>query len=121
MKRLSYITMIFLPASFVAVRSAFIKSGQVFTIALQNAFGMNVVELNPVGYTSLAHFFEASLPLTFFTIWIVIAFQSRFVLRDDRGSMWKKLLWPIVLFNSIISRSKAENEGPDYDIPLQSR
>jgi len=104
MKRLSYITMIFLPASFVA-----------------NAFGMNVTELNPGGYTTLARFFEAALPLTFFTIWIVVAFQSRFILRDDRGGMWKKLLWPIMVFNTFIPWSPTRDDTKEYDLPLRSR
>jgi hypothetical protein len=63
---------------------------------------MNVVEINPFGGTTLARFFEASLPLTFFTIWIIVAFQSRFVLRQQRdgpGAVWKKLLWPMAFFS----------------------
>jgi len=102
MKRLSYITMIFLPASFVA-----------------NAFGMNVIELNPGGYTTLARFFEASLPLTFFTVWVIVAFQSRFVLRDDRGAFWKKLLWPIMLLNNIIPKKTSKNDSQMYELPFR--
>jgi len=101
MKRLSYITMIFLPASFVA-----------------NAFGMNVIELNPQGYMTLARFFEAMLPLTLVTIWVIVAFQSRFVLRDERGSMWKKLLWPIMLVNNMIPRS-SKDDNSEYEFPIR--
>jgi len=106
MKRLSYITMIFLPASFVA-----------------NAFGMNVIELNPGGYTTLARFLEVMLPLTFFTIWIVVAFQSRLILRDEQGGVWRKLLWPILYLQRITPRrSTARDDGDlDYKIPLQRR
>jgi len=104
MKRLSYITMIFLPASFVA-----------------NAFGMNVIELNSGGYTSLSRFFEASLPLTFFTIWVIVAFQSRFVLRDNRGAIWKKLLWPIMLLDTIIPWSTKKKFDSMEELPLQRR
>jgi len=96
--------MIFLPASFVA-----------------NAFGMNVVELNPGGYTSLAHFFEAMLPLTLFTVWIILAFQSRLVLRDDRGGMWKKLLWPVMLLNSIIPWPTTQNDDASFELPVRRR
>jgi hypothetical protein len=85
----------------------------------QNAFGMNVVELNPGGYTSLAHFFEASLPLTFFTVWIVVAFQSRFVLRDDRGAVWKKLLWPIMLLNNFIPKATSKDDSQMYELPFR--
>jgi hypothetical protein len=87
-------------------------------IVLQNAFGMNVVELNPGGYTSLARFFEATLPLTFFTIWIIVAFQSRFILRDNSGGVWKKLLWPVMLFNAIIPWSTTKKDDLD-DLRLE--
>jgi hypothetical protein len=120
MKRLSYITMIFLPATFVSVRQFLPYYAFVLIIILQHAFGMNVTELNPGGYTTLAVFLEAMLPLTFFTIWIIVAFQSRLVLRDENGSMWKKLLWPITILNTIFSRrSTPKNDGLGYELALQ--
>jgi len=96
MKRLSYITMIFLPASFMA-----------------GVFGMNVIELNQGTYGTLAHYAEATLPLTFVTIWVIVAFQSRFVLRDDEA-MWKKLLWPIALVRRVFARSPRPEEETSY-------
>jgi len=88
MKRLSYITMIFLPGSFMA-----------------GVFGMNVIELNSGTYGTLGTYVAATLPLTLVTIWIIVAYQSRFVLREDEA-MWKKLLWPIALLYRIFSRSR---------------
>jgi hypothetical protein len=42
------------------------------------------------------------------------------VLRDDSGGgVWKKLLWPILVFNSIIPWPPRRNDGPSYDLPLQ--
>jgi hypothetical protein len=44
----------------------------------QSAFGMNIIEINPEESASsmtLAKYFEVSLPLTFVTVWIVIAYQ----------------------------------------------
>jgi hypothetical protein len=79
---------------------------------------MNVVELNPYGHMTLARFFEAMVPLTFFTIWIIMAFHSRIILQDDRGDVWKKLLWPIMLVNTMIPRSTTKD---DHDIPLGHR
>jgi len=96
MKRLSYITMIFLPGSFMA-----------------GIFGMNVMELNPGTLGTLGHYIAATLPLTFVTIWIIVAFQSRFVLRENEA-MWKKLLWPIALIHGLISRPRP---NPSY-LPL---
>jgi hypothetical protein len=63
---------------------------------------MNCLELNPGGYFPLSRFFEAAVPLTFVTIWVVMALQNRFVFGDDRGGMWKKFLWPIAAFYSLI-------------------
>jgi len=84
---------------------------------ITNAFGMNVVELNPGGYTSLARFFAASVPLTLFTIWIIVAFQNRFVQRHYRGGIWK-LLWPIMFLKTLIPGSSKKNDT-HYDIPLR--
>ncbi|KAF9447468.1 hypothetical protein P691DRAFT_760751 [Macrolepiota fuliginosa MF-IS2] len=58
MKQIAYLTMIFLPASFVAT-----------------AFGMNVQEINNGSTPTLGHYFAAALPLTAVTIWIVVALQ----------------------------------------------
>ncbi|KAJ3534834.1 hypothetical protein NMY22_g6750 [Coprinellus aureogranulatus] len=61
MKQIAYLTMVFLPSTFIAA-----------------AFGMNIVEINPeesAADMTLAKYFEVSLPLTFVTIWVVIAYQ----------------------------------------------
>ncbi|KDQ10147.1 hypothetical protein BOTBODRAFT_190632 [Botryobasidium botryosum FD-172 SS1] len=92
MKRLSYLTMIFLPASFVA-----------------GVFGMNVKELSQGTTGTLAHYIAATLPLTIVTIWLVVAFQSRYILSDPKASMWVRLLWPIAFLKSLAGRHK---KGP---------
>ena len=74
---------------------------------------MNVIELNSGTYGTLAHYVAATLPLTAFTIWIIIAFQSRFVLREDEA-MWKKLLWPIALVHRLFSRTRNTNNRSSY-------
>ncbi|KAF9531382.1 hypothetical protein CPB83DRAFT_848934 [Crepidotus variabilis] len=60
MKQIAYLTMAFLPASFVAA-----------------VFGMNVTVLAPHVHGTIAHYIEAALPLTALTVWIVIAYQFR--------------------------------------------
>ncbi|KAF8236084.1 hypothetical protein L208DRAFT_1391150 [Tricholoma matsutake] len=94
MKRLSYISMIFLPASFVA-----------------NAFGMNIVELNPGGHFSLSRFFATSVPLTLLTVWVIVAFQNRFILHNPNGGMWRRLLWPIMALHNLTSRMTPKNDS----------
>jgi hypothetical protein len=66
---------------------------------------MNVIEFNSGTFGTIAHYVEATLPLTLVTIWIIVAFQSRFVLRDN-GATWKKLLWPIAFVHKLISRRR---------------
>ncbi|KAJ4474453.1 hypothetical protein J3R30DRAFT_3258195, partial [Lentinula aciculospora] len=55
MKQISYLTMIFLPASFVAA-----------------IFGMNVIEINPDSYGTLPHYLAAAIPLTSLTVWVMM-------------------------------------------------
>jgi hypothetical protein len=56
----------------------------------------------------LPHYFATTLPLTLLTIWIVVAFQSRFYLRDPEASMWRRLLWPVTLFANMFKRKANE-------------
>ncbi|KAK1220123.1 hypothetical protein PQX77_017162 [Marasmius sp. AFHP31] len=55
MKQISYLTMVFLPATFVAT-----------------AFGMNVKEINEGSLVTLPQYLETALPLTFITIWVMM-------------------------------------------------
>ncbi|KAI6158564.1 hypothetical protein EDD17DRAFT_1779460 [Pisolithus thermaeus] len=66
MKQISYLTMIFLPASLIA-----------------SVFGMNVAEINPGTYETLSHYAEATVSLTVLTAWLVIAMQTE-------SSFWPK-------------------------------
>lgn len=79
MKQIAYLTMVFLPASFVAT-----------------AFGMNISEIVPGTTESLEHYFETALPLTLASVWVIIAFQSKYVLGDEMP-FWQRLGWPILM------------------------
>ncbi|GJJ08746.1 hypothetical protein Clacol_002965 [Clathrus columnatus] len=60
MKQIAYLTMVFLPATFVA-----------------SAFGMNVKEIAGDTVTgTLAHYVETAIPLTIATIWVIVALQA---------------------------------------------
>ncbi|KAH6876668.1 hypothetical protein BKA70DRAFT_236124 [Coprinopsis sp. MPI-PUGE-AT-0042] len=114
MKQIAYLTMFFLPPSFVA-----------------SLFGMNIKEINPEESgpgMSLRRYFAVAVPLTALTIWIVIAAQ--FQIEDPRVeqaassqgagatglglrakhdherkmSMGRRLLWPVWLCMSIFMR-----------------
>ncbi|PPQ75298.1 hypothetical protein CVT24_007521 [Panaeolus cyanescens] len=79
MKQIAYLTMFFLPASFVAA-----------------VFGMNVGEIAPDTNGTLPHYVETALPLTIATIWIIIAFQSQDIY-PKRVPYWQRFFWPFVL------------------------
>ncbi|KAF9530553.1 hypothetical protein CPB83DRAFT_850531 [Crepidotus variabilis] len=91
MKQVAYLTMAFLPASFVA-----------------GVFGMNVSEINPGTFGSLAHYVEVALPLTLLTAWIMVAFQSAYIIPDGT-SFFARLWWPVFLVKSMLpQKPKAE-------------
>ncbi|RXW19709.1 hypothetical protein EST38_g6149 [Candolleomyces aberdarensis] len=79
MKQIAYLTMIFLPASFVAA-----------------VFGMNVAEINPGTLGTVPHYVAVALPFTIFTAWIIIAFQSKYIFPGE-VSFWLRLTWPFKL------------------------
>ncbi|KAF6751710.1 hypothetical protein DFP72DRAFT_1172115 [Ephemerocybe angulata] len=79
MKQIAYLTMIFLPASFIAT-----------------VFGMNVKEMVPETLGTLPHYLETALTLTLATAWIIIAFQSKMYFQP-RTPLWKRMGWPYVL------------------------
>ncbi|KAJ3552829.1 hypothetical protein NP233_g12784 [Leucocoprinus birnbaumii] len=79
MKQIAYLTMVFLPSSFVAA-----------------VFGMNVQEIVPQTKETLGRYIGVALALTLVTIWIIIAFQSQYLLPKDY-SFFKRLGWPVLL------------------------
>ncbi|KAF9011851.1 hypothetical protein BDQ17DRAFT_1344969 [Cyathus striatus] len=93
MKQIAYLTMVFLPASFVA-----------------GVFGMNVGEIAPGTHGTLGHYVETAISLTVATIWIIIAFQSAYIFEDEKISFWKRLGWPIFLIKKRYFKKKEEPE-----------
>jgi hypothetical protein len=136
-KQISYLTMVFIPASFVA-----------------SVFGMNVVEINPDGLATLAHYAAVAIPLTAVTIWIIVAYQIQ--IKDPRAELlaetvyeqagastteipdvgertlpvpslgvpnkqgpkvgykrldlWSRILWPAVMISTMIERRNSKRE-----------
>lgn len=79
MKQISYLTMIFLPASFTA-----------------GVFGMNVTEVTgQTGQESLVRYIAVALSLTCATSWIVVAChsQSQFIAQDS--TLVQRMGWPV--------------------------
>ncbi|KJA16341.1 hypothetical protein HYPSUDRAFT_147866, partial [Hypholoma sublateritium FD-334 SS-4] len=92
MKQIAYLTMVFLPASFIA-----------------GVFGMNIGEFNPGSLGSLPVYISISIPLTVVTVWIIIAFQSRDILPPNT-SFFMRLLWPMYLARKLLRRMRERSE-----------
>ncbi|KAI6002549.1 cora-like Mg2+ transporter protein-domain-containing protein [Pisolithus marmoratus] len=94
MKRISYLTMIFLPASLIA-----------------SVFGMNVAEINPGTYENLSHYAEATIALTALTVWLVIAMQTESSFWPKGSGWWRRLAWPIFFTTACIKESYLRQRG----------
>lgn len=79
MKQISYLTMIFLPASFTAA-----------------VFGMNVDEISGTkGQETLAHYVAVALALTCATSWLMVAFHSRSPFVAEDSTLVQRAWWPV--------------------------
>ncbi|KAG2114129.1 cora-like Mg2+ transporter protein-domain-containing protein [Suillus clintonianus] len=78
MQRLSYLTMVFLPASFIA-----------------SIFGMNVKEINN-GTQTLTHYVETTVALTLITIYVVISLQKQSWFHKRQDTLVQRAAWPIL-------------------------
>jgi hypothetical protein len=93
----------------------------------QGVFGMNVSEINPEGTATLPHYIAVALPLTVFTAWVIVAFQSRYIF-PDHAPFWHRLAWPFVILwrwmrgEQITFPTKKGVNGYEEatDIPMQS-
>ncbi|KAF9463267.1 hypothetical protein BDZ94DRAFT_1308998 [Collybia nuda] len=102
MRQVSLLTMVFLPASFSA-----------------SIFGMNVKNFdnNPNIRGTLIHYLETAIPLTAFTIWVVLASQKKPPGSETVEEGWWKLAWPVYVVKdvkkSFLSRwANANNNDP---------
>ncbi len=98
MKQIGYLTMMFLPASFLAVSILdMINRRIVLTLRLlKTVFGMNVREVTDGGHETVLHYVIGTLLLTFATIWMLVAFQSDH--SDERRTTFlRRLAWPYFL------------------------
>jgi len=89
------LTMVFLPASFAAVRPSYPTFVRHSHVIWQAVFGMNVTEINSGSKVNLARYVQLALPLTAVTIWIIISLQGRAHLDDPEPSMWSQMWWPV--------------------------
>ncbi|KAI6104301.1 cora-like Mg2+ transporter protein-domain-containing protein, partial [Pisolithus sp. B1] len=103
MKRVSYLTMIFLPASLIA-----------------GVFGMNVVEINSGSHETLVHYVEATITLTALTVWLVVAFQTESSFWPKGSPRWRRLAWPIFFVATPYLRHRRAPQRDEHDENLRS-
>jgi len=88
MKQIAFLTMVFLPATWVA-----------------GIFGMNVKEINPGSLGTLPHYVATIIPLTAVTFWIVVAVQIKYLSdKPDDVSVWSQLWWPLTSAHQLLRR-----------------
>ncbi|KAI9568122.1 hypothetical protein HD554DRAFT_822481 [Boletus coccyginus] len=86
-KQISYLTMIFLPASY-----------------LSSVFGMNVVEINQGSLETLAKYVESTIILTVFTAWAMVALQEHSSFHPGGRNLLKRVAWPVFYSYALIMR-----------------
>ncbi|KAF8122700.1 hypothetical protein EV363DRAFT_1359507 [Boletus edulis] len=87
MKQISYLTMIFLPASY-----------------LSSVFGMNVKEINPGTLETLATYVGSTIILTALTAWVVVALQEHSSFHPGKQSLARRVAWPLFYLCGMIAR-----------------
>ncbi|KAF7343483.1 hypothetical protein MVEN_01781200 [Mycena venus] len=100
MKQIAFLSMVFLPASFVAA-----------------IFSMNIREIAPGTHGSLSHYFETAFPLTIVTVWVVMAFQSKHMLGQD-ATLFMRIFWPVTMLQQMARKRREASQklnAPKWD------
>jgi hypothetical protein len=66
---------------------------------------MNVVEINPPTTGTLSLYFAVTFPLSIVTAWVIMAFQSKYLFKEEL-SFFKRLGWPVYLLIQMIKEKK---------------
>ncbi|KAF8122691.1 hypothetical protein EV363DRAFT_1404712 [Boletus edulis] len=106
MKQISYLAMIFLPASFLA-----------------NVFSMNVHEINPPTIAPLARYVEITVGLTILTSWVAIALQVESTFHPRNCNIWRRAFWPLLypIEQISIAIKKRREKKRRWEFPLKRR
>lgn len=84
-----------------------IRAGKCKTV-----FGMNIKEIVPGTGGTLAHYVAVAVPLTIITIWVIVAFQSKY-LYTKPPRFWVRLGWPKILLERLFGAKKVKKGGKD--------
>lgn len=56
---------------------------------------MNVIEINPSGGETLAHYIEGTVGLTLFAAWVAVALQVESSFFPAGSTVWRRVSWPV--------------------------
>jgi hypothetical protein len=70
---------------------------------------MNVKTFSPDAEGTLPVYVEIAITLTAMTIWIIVAFQSRYIFAEGT-SVWVRLAWPFLLIWKLIKNRKIHDD-----------
>ncbi|KAG2070561.1 hypothetical protein BDR04DRAFT_1099821 [Suillus decipiens] len=93
MKQISYLTMVFLPASFLA-----------------SVFGMNVTAFTTGGLQTLNRYVEVTLSLTLITVYTVVTLQTQSTFHDPDAPFMRRAVWPFYAVWKIVRALKAREK-----------
>jgi len=72
---------------------------------------MNVAEINPGTKENLGHFAVATVMLTIFTAWLVIALQLHSSFWPPGSGVFRRLAWPVFYAAKLIGDVIRERRG----------
>ena len=72
---------------------------------------MNVAEINPGTKENLSHFAVATVVLTLFTAWLVIALQLHSSFWPPGSGVFRRLAWPVFYVATLIGDAIRERRG----------
>ncbi|ESK94948.1 hypothetical protein Moror_13953 [Moniliophthora roreri MCA 2997] len=100
MKQIAYLTMVFLPASYIAT-----------------VFGMNVTQFTSESHFSVSIYISVAVPLTIATVWVVMTVQSKYF-QGRKTSFWMRLGWPVLLVKKMLGFNEPREVIPSNEWPF---
>jgi len=82
---------------------------------------MNVKEIVPDTKGSIPHYVVTTIGFTLLSVWVITAFQSRYIFRPG-VTFWKRLGWPVFLLLRLFGKDPYAPTTPDTseeDIALE--
>ena len=111
--QIAYLTMVFLPATFIAVCSPSYVPASPIDIT-KGIFGMHVQGIDS-GRATLSQYFETTVALTGITVWILVALLNR------EMSFWQRVGWPVYFIYCVIEKVRKLERFRDEQLPRFSR